>query len=369
MEPLLEADEPFGVRAGRRARTVLIELFVFVVLTALAPLLCPLAALVDASRWVIRRRHWVCIRVLATVWWFVAVELWALAAMERRLTSLIHRDVATKRERIMLLRQRWLITHWKGLRAIWGMRVEIDGLASAAGSPVVMLIRHASQIDTLLPDGIVGRVHGTKFRYVLKRELLNLATIDIGRSWVPTVFVRRGVGEAALSLERIRMLATDLPADQGVVIYPEGTLFSPSRLERAQRRTAERYPHLVGLSQRFVHVLPPQPDGALTLLRSAPSADVLICVHAGLEAFESPRRMWHGELVHAKVAVRFTRIAASDVPRDDEDALTQWLFERWLEVDEWVGLQAGPVRPAQAAAARPSPAASLVEPLEVGAAE
>ena len=341
MEPLLEADEPLGARITRRARGIGVEFAVFVLVTAALPVLAVLAGALDLVRWLTRRRPWVAVRLLAAVWWFLFVELWGMAALLRIGLSPIHRKPAAKRRRAMLLRQRWLIKHLRGIRAIFALRFDVDGL-DRAGGQVVMLMRHASTVDTLLPDGVVGREHGTKFRYVLKRELLTLPTIDVGRRWVPTVFVRRGAGEAEAAVERCRMLAADLPADEGLVIYPEGTLFSAAKLARRQQSIAARDPDLAPLAARLRHVLPPQVEGTIALLRTAPGADVLVCGHIGLAPFEYPRDMWRGALIGSTVQVKFWRFASAEVPRDSDATLARWIYQRWLELDDWIASRLQP---------------------------
>jgi hypothetical protein len=33
--------------------------------------------------------------------------------------------------------------------------------------------------------------------------------------------------------------------------------------------------------------------------------------------------------------MKLWRRCAADVPRDSDDALTRWLYERWIELDDW----------------------------------
>ena len=49
------------------------------------------------------------------------------------------------------------------------------------------MIRHASIIDNALSDVVVGKAHDLGMRFILKRELQALPTIDIGGPWVPTL--------------------------------------------------------------------------------------------------------------------------------------------------------------------------------------
>src|SRR5581483_1981460 len=93
---------------------------------------------------------------------------------------------------------------------------------------------------------------------------------------------------------RIKAVGVDLAADEAVIIYPEGTLFSAKKLARAQQAVAKRFPELAGLAAGLRHVLPPKLAGPIALLQAAPDADVLVLGHLGLDSFEYPRDMWHG---------------------------------------------------------------------------
>jgi 1-acyl-sn-glycerol-3-phosphate acyltransferase len=237
--------------------------------------------------------------------------------------------------RVYLLRRQWLGSHFRAMRRIFGLRFDVDGAELLGAGPLVVLMRHASTVDTLLPETFVSIAHDSWPRYVLKRELLNLPTIDIGRRWVPTVFVRRGLGTADVEVGRLRALTCELRPDEPLIIYPEGTLFSAQKLARAQRVIAERQPAVAELAAQLRHVLPPKVAGPCALLQAVPDADVVVFGHHGLDNFEYPRDMWRGDLVGSTVHVKIWRYPASAVPRD-EAQLAQWLYERWLELDAWI---------------------------------
>ena len=69
-------------------------------------------------------------------------------------------------------------------------------LPTAAGeippAPILVVSRHASLIDTLLPGRYVTQPFGIRLRYVLKSELLVDPALDIAGNRLPNVFVDRG---------------------------------------------------------------------------------------------------------------------------------------------------------------------------------
>ena len=50
----------------------------------------------------------------------------------------------------------WANQHLSGIRTIFGLKFEIEGLELAGPGPVVIFIRHASIIDNMLPDAVLG---------------------------------------------------------------------------------------------------------------------------------------------------------------------------------------------------------------------
>jgi 1-acyl-sn-glycerol-3-phosphate acyltransferase len=343
--PLIPDDSRGRARVVRRLRGIAAELTGFVVVTVLAPLLLLGAIVLDAALWVRRHKPWMAVRLLAMLWWFLLGELYGLAGLLWiRLTA--GGDSLRRRERVFGLKRRWLGSHLAGIRFLFGLRLEVDGLELAAPGPILLLIRHASIIDNTLPDAIVGRAHQLGFRFVIKRELQAIPTIDIGGRWVPTLFVRRASGATAEELERMRALTVNLSAQEGLLIYPEGTRCTPEKLARAKAIIAERQPEIAPLAARLHHLLPPRLGGTIELLQSARDADVVIFGHVGLDGFEYISDIWSGGLVGTTVRLKFWRFPAAEVPLQ-RDELVAWLYDRWQELDDWIGeasadLAAGP---------------------------
>jgi 1-acyl-sn-glycerol-3-phosphate acyltransferase len=333
--PLLPDSGPPGPRLLRRVRGIALEALAFVVATVLLPLLLVVAAAVDLVLWVRRRKPWVGVRLVAMLWWFLLGELRGVATIFAIGIAAGGRDSAMRRARLYRLRQRWAAMHLGGVRRLFGLRVEVEGLADVAPGPVLIFMRHASIVDNMLPDAIVGRGHGLGLRFVIKRELQVLPTIDIGGRWVPTVFVRRAGTDPEAELAQVRKLTVDLGPDEGVLIYPEGTRHTAAKLARAQATIAERQPEIAPLADRLRHVLPPRLGGPLALLEAG-GTDVVFCGHVGFDGFERVSDIWQGGLVGSTVRVRFWRHAAEAVPADRDDRIA-WLYEQWQVMDDWIG--------------------------------
>ena len=305
-------------------------------MTVLSPLLLAGAVVVDLVLWLARRKPWMAVRLVAMLWWFLFGELRGLAGLALIWLASAGRDTRTRRFRVYRLRQLWAAGHLGAIRRLFRLRLEVEGLELVAPGPVVILMRHASIIDNALPDALFGRAHDLGLRFVLKRELRTLPTIDIGGGWVPTTFVHRASGDTDRELAQLRRLATDLDPSEGILIYPEGTRHTDVKLARAQEVIRERQPEIAPLADRLHNVLPPRLGGPVALLEAARGTDVVFCGHVGLDGFEYIRDIWSGGLVGTTVRVRFWRHDAASVPVD-RDELIRWIYTQWQVLDDWVG--------------------------------
>ena len=245
--PLFRDDGPLGARIVRRVRGITLEVIAFIVVTILLPVLLVGAVLVDLALWLRRRKPWVGVRLTAFLWWFLFGEMRALVTiLGIWIITGAWFGIGSRRRRVLLYRLRvhWCTSHLSGIRVLFGLKFEIDGLEEAAPGPVMIMLRHASIIDNMLPDAIISRTHGIGLRYVIKRELQMIPTIDLGGRWVPTNFVRRASGDAKAEISRLLQLTEDLGEGEGILIYPEGTRFTPAKLERAQEIVRERQPEV-----------------------------------------------------------------------------------------------------------------------------
>jgi 1-acyl-sn-glycerol-3-phosphate acyltransferase len=243
--------------------------------------------------------------------------------------------------------ERWTDLHFR-LEAWWGatlfwaivrlfdLRVEVEGRGALERGPFLMLPRHSSSADTLIASAIVSRPHGMRLRYVLKREMRWDPCLDIVGHRVPNVFIDRDSKDPAQEVRRLRALARRLGPRDGVLIYPEGTRFTPAKRDRVIERFEEAGDARMLEFARSLHgVLPPRLGGTLALLEAAPEADVVFCAHTGFEGTASIGDIWSGALLHRVIRIEFRRIPRSAIPRDREARLA-WLLEEWCRLDAWV---------------------------------
>jgi 1-acyl-sn-glycerol-3-phosphate acyltransferase len=220
-------------------------------------------------------------------------------------------------------------------RRVYALRVELD-LAEPAERPVLLLVRHASLVDALLPTVFVSGRDGTRLRFVLKRELLLDPCLDVVGQRLPNAFVARGGDEPAREEASIRRLAEALGPRDGVVIFPEGTRFTPKKLEAALARIrASGDPVRIARVGSLRHVLPLRSRGMLALLEAAPEADLLFLAHHGLEGTSRASTVLRGGLIGRRIRVHTWRVPVAALPEDRVGRLA-WLDAEWARIDAWI---------------------------------
>lgn len=233
------------------------------------------------------------------------------------------------------LQRAWVGALFHGSARIFGMRYDVLGAELVARGPVLLFVRHTSIADTLLTAALVANPFRQLLLYVVKRELLWDPCLDLVGLRLPNAFVARTGKRAEAEIRAVAGLAEQLAPDRGVLIYPEGTRFSERKRQQViETARARGHEELAQRAESLRHVLPPKLGGPLALLDAAPGVDVAFVAHTGFEGAATFASLWHGSLVGKTIRVRITRVAAGTIPAEGRDA---WLFQRWAELDAWVG--------------------------------
>ncbi|MGF1665335.1 MAG: 1-acyl-sn-glycerol-3-phosphate acyltransferase [Acidimicrobiia bacterium] len=323
-------ESPFG----RRVRTIPAVVAAWLLVMALLPALLPVAVCIDAFRWLGRRTPFMATRLVLFLLAYLSIEVVGLVALcTIWFASGLGKNQDTLRRGTFAVQRRWAEAVFDSVRGVFDLTFEARGLEHVADSPVLLVARHASIIDNLLPAHYITKPHGTHIAYVMKSELLVDPCLDVAGNRLPNVFVKRGAGEAERDVAAIRTLGAELVEGQGVLIYPEGTRFTPAKLNAAVRRL-EKSPRLQQIATELTVVLPPRPSGVLALLESS-TADVVVMAHRGLDGFARVADIWKGAMVRTHVEIAFWRIPRSEIPEGRSERV-EWLFEMWRDIDRWV---------------------------------
>ncbi len=237
-------------------------------------------------------------------------------------------------------RQSWLI---KSLLT-WGrrlLRVELDlpDLSTAPTGQTIVLSRHASMVDAILPAHVFAGRLDRSVHYVIKRELLSSPIFDIYGLALENHFVARGADNTDQEVVALERLAADARPSSALVIFPEGTYATKKNRERVAASLKRRgETAALALAEELSTLLPPKPTGTLAMLRSQPDATVLIVGHVGLEGVAEFAGLRSYLPCREPIIVRWWQHAVSDLPLDDEGR-TAWLQDQWRRLDTWVADQ------------------------------
>jgi len=210
---------------------------------------------------------------------------------------------------------------------LYRLRFEVEGASALDGPAALMLPRHASIADTIIPVVFYAKPRNVRLRYVLKKELLFDPCLDIVGHRLPNYFVDRGGEDSEGARRGVAALLGGMSEREGALIYPEGTRFSPAKHAALRRRYADT-PDMQAQLVRWTEVLPPRLGGTLAMLQANPGRDLLFCAHTGFEGSSRFSDLINGSWVRARIRIRFWRVRYSDVPHG-ADGQKRLLFEQW----------------------------------------
>lgn len=234
------------------------------------------------------------------------------------------------------LQGRWVgsLLRWAG--RLLDVRVQWPDSDAFPEGKIVVLGRHASMIDAVIPAHLFPARLGRPVHYVLKRELRWLPSIDIYGHRLGNHFVDRN-GNTEREVAAIVDLYDQAEADAGIVIFPEGTYATPATRRRVLNSLERKGDtELVEFAGRLEYLLPPKPAGALALLLRA--EDVVIFGHIGLEGVAELKGLRHNLPSTRPILTKAWPFHIADLPAL-EDARIGWLRDQWMALDAWVGEQ------------------------------
>ncbi len=228
----------------------------------------------------------------------------------------------------------WCRSHLGAIERFGNIRMFFENPEVLAPGNAIIVARHASHVDALGPLHACD-VAGVEARYTLKQELQWLPAMDLIGNRTPNVWIDRAPRAGSPMLAEVEKLATGITDASAGVIFPEGTFFTPDRLEKAAARLARTRPDLEADARRLTKILPPRPAGFLSLLRGAPHADIVLIANVGLERGGAVSELLATIEHPTTLRMHAWRYPRADVPDDPDHAVT-WLLDRWLEMDQWI---------------------------------
>jgi 1-acyl-sn-glycerol-3-phosphate acyltransferase len=326
-----DATEPFASRWKRRSRTIPLMLAITIAGVFASPVILCGAAAMDLVKFRFRLPT---VRVTLFLLQYAindSIEIllaplyWVLAGCGTRLDQ--PASIA-RHERL----QKWSIDVLaRRAERLLGLRIDIDpdSISALTPGPVVVLCRHVNIVDASLPTLLYQRL-GYRTLGVIMAELLADPGFDLIYGRTGSVFIPRDNGPDAVAM--VRRLGQNVDAKSAVVIFPEGRLFRPDRLDRAKARLALENPSRAARLASLSYVLPPRPGGVLALLDTIP-ADVVVIAHTGLDQYGSFSELAKAVPLRNPIVVCAWRIPRDQIPVADGDRIA-WLDDQWVLVND-----------------------------------
>jgi 1-acyl-sn-glycerol-3-phosphate acyltransferase len=311
---------------ARRAVSIPVLCTLWVSSTAFFPLLLLLALFGD----LILRRHFSLTRSLGFFIFYLWAELVGLALATWIWCRHGWGPQGLYLEKNAQLQKAWAFAIYRAGEVCFSFSTQWEeGARLPRGEPFLLLSRHASTADTVLPVLLLGKAN-IRSRFVMKSELLWDPCLDVVGHRLPNVFVRRGGADTGGEIDRVLHLAQDASPLEALVIFPEGTRYSPEKRDRLLQRLTEKGDvEGAALQRELTNTLSPLRGGPLALLNAQPQWPVVILAHTGLEGAGSFLSFLGGGLIHKKVRV-WVRVHHRDPdPGPAAQSLARW----WREVD------------------------------------
>ena len=320
---------------GWKRIIIAVPLFITVGLVLL--LTSPIWLIVLGAYDLIARRRFASVRTLMTMTSYFCLEIGSIIGLTLIYPVSWFPSQRARYQRYNINCQAWWGRNFfRTIIKLYNVRFLPEGEELLFNGPVILLARHTSTIDAVIPAYYTTIPYGIMTGYIMKDELLWDACLNISMQRLPNVFIQRGPGAGATETERIKELASNLHRNQVITIFPEGTRYTPKKREKIIKKLEKRGDHkAVERIKRYKNVLPLRHGGALALLEATPASDVVFLGHTGLENSRTLKNFWAGHLIDRDVKLRFWRVSKDEIPAGEEER-KDWLDEQWHKLDEWV---------------------------------
>ena len=204
--------------------------------------------------------------------------------------------------------------------ALFNLNVRVTGEEAIDGDGFILVSRHTNIADNFFPLVFVSTPRQKPVRYILKKELRAVTTLDIGGHRLPNYFIDRTGLQTEQELENVKELLVTCDNDDSLLIYPEGTRFSPAKQERLRARD-----NMKDQVERWPDLLPPRLGGITTILEANPGKDVVFLCHNGFEGSGGFGDLIDGAWLDSDVNLHFWRIPYEEIGQD----YPAFVFDQW----------------------------------------
>jgi hypothetical protein len=204
--------------------------------------------------------------------------------------------------------------------------------------PLIVLGRHAGPGASLVLVHVLLRIRERVPKIVLKARLRLDPAFDVLLTRIGCVFIGRA-GASAAAPTAVAALASHLDPDDALVLFPEGSDWTPTRHRMAVRRLRRKgLTAQANAAARMPHVLPPRPAGAFAALEAAPQAQLAVFMHSGHDDLLDATSIWRALPLQRELHMVWWSEPRPEITSEQECA--SWLNGIWAGIDAWIQEQA-----------------------------
>jgi len=323
-------------RLKRRFITIPSLIIVTILLTLLMPVIIAVSFVVD----LFRRYSFSTIRTCISIWLFLWLEL--IFLFISGWVWIKYKFTSSQKEKDYALTNRKIQKNFCKIYIpfvlkIFRAKINFHGKEHLEScKPSVMFTRHVSLIDTFIPVFSLYSLSKNKWpRYVLKAELLNDPLFDVVGNRFPNVFIRRGKGLSETETTRILNLRNTMEENETLVIFPEGTRFTPKKRKKLIKHSQKNgKKDLFKYASSLKATLPPLTKGSMALLSESVKYDLVVLAHRGFENVVTIWDLFKGSLIDKTIDIMITKYSFEEIPKD-EDEKKLFLMNIWKKVDNY----------------------------------
>jgi hypothetical protein len=147
-------------------------------------------------------------------------------------------------------------------------------------------------------------------------------------------FISAG-GAAGAAVTAVAELASQLTCRDALVLFPEGSDWTPSRHWLAVRRLRRKGMNAqADAAARMPNVLPPRPAGTFAALQAAPAAELAVFIHTGHDELLDAASIWRALPLRRELHMVWWNEPRPDLASEQE--CSRWLNHTWVNIDDWI---------------------------------
>jgi 1-acyl-sn-glycerol-3-phosphate acyltransferase len=260
--------------------------------------------------------------------------LWIASSLGRRLTEPPFRRAHGR------LHRRLLSTLFGVALPAVRLRLTVASVAVPDDRPLLVLSRHVGAFNVALVAHLVAAHLGREPVMIVKQAVGLDPGLRVLLRRLSFGFIQPGVNGRASALAAITEVCRSARPGDAVILFPEGTSFTPARRARALHCLQRNGLHWqAAWAHTMRHVLPPHLTGALAALTAMPEADVVFLAHTGVVTIPSPNPAdWRHLAADDTIRATCWWVPGTAVP-GDPDTRAAWLIDHWRHLDTWAADQ------------------------------